>query len=204
MTWLSWPNRITIVRTLLIAPLIICLLNMNRPSWTFARQAALLLFVLIGISDAVDGYLARRLGQVTAVGKFLDPLADKILIACTTILLAVESTAVPEAVLPNWVPVIAIGKDMVTVTGFGLVYLTTGRFLVHARPLGKTCTVVQLIMIALVLVAPDLPPAARRLPEVAWWAASVLAVVATIDYLRWGSRAARAAEIDSAMKEQPK
>ena len=57
MTWLSWPNRITIARTLFIAPLTICLLNMNQPDWWFARRAALGLFVLIAVGDGLDGFL---------------------------------------------------------------------------------------------------------------------------------------------------
>jgi len=190
MTWLNWPNRITIARILLIVPLIICLLNMNEPGYGFARRLALALFLVIGLADGVDGFLARRLGQVTAVGKFLDPLADKILIATMTIILAVDATAVPGVSLPNWVPVIAIGKDVLTVTGFALIYATAGKPVIHPRPMGKTCTVVQLVMIALVLAAPDLPPMARRMPEFAWWAASAVAVLAAIDYLRWGNRAA--------------
>lgn len=189
MTWLNWPNRITIGRALLIVPLVICLLNMNRPGDEYARRLALALFLVIGLADAADGYLARRLGQTSAVGKFLDPLADKILIACMTVTLAVDATAVPGALLPNWVPVIAVGKDIVTVVGFALIYATTGKFVIHPRPLGKLCTVVQLAMIALVLASPDLPGVARELPACAWWAASALAVLATMDYLRWGSRA---------------
>ena len=191
MTWLSWPNRITIARTLFIAPLTICLLNMNQPDWWFARRTALALFVLIAVGDGLDGFLARRLRQVTAVGRFLDPLADKLLITCTTILLAVEATAVPGVALPNWVPVLVIGKDVVTVFGVGLVYVTTGRVVIHPRPVGKACTVVQLLMVGLVLLAPDLPGALRGLPRVAWWTAGVLAVAAAVDYLRYGSRVAR-------------
>ena len=72
--------------------------------------------------------------------------------------------------------------------GFGLVYATTGEFFIQPRFFGKICTLVQLVMIALVLLAPDLPSAlARDLPLV-WWFASVLAILATADYLRIGNR----------------
>jgi cardiolipin synthase len=202
MTWLNWPNRITIARILLIVPLIICLLNMNEPGYEFARRLALALFLLIGLADGLDGFLARRLRQVTAAGKFLDPLADKILIATMTIILAVDSTAVPGASLPNWVPVIAIGKDVLTVTGFALIYVAAGKLVIHPRPLGKACTVVQLAMIAVVLAAPDLPEMARGMPQFSWWAASVLAVLAAIDYLRWGNRAA--AQLARRIPEDPR
>jgi cardiolipin synthase len=203
MSWLGWPNRVTITRILLIAPLIICVLNINNPASPYARRLALGLLLLIAVGDGLDGFLARRLRQATLAGKFLDPLGDKILMTCMTVLLAFEATGVPGAVLPNWVPVIAIGKDVVTVGGFTLIYLTAGRFVIQPRPLGKACTVVQFGMIALVLAAPDLPRGLQRLPGISWWTASGLAVAATLDYLRWGSRAARPTEDGSDREDQP-
>ncbi len=202
MTWLGWPNRVTIARILLTAPLIICVLNINNPVSPYARRLALGLLLLIALADGMDGFLARRLRQVTLAGKFLDPLGDKILTTCMTVLLAFETTGVPGAVLPNWVPVIAIGKDVVTVGGFTLIYLTSGRLVIRPRPLGKACTVVQFGMIAIVLAAPDLPRVLEHLPRVCWWTASGLAAAAALDYLWWGSRAARPAEDDSEREDR--
>lgn len=187
MTWLNWPNRITIARIILVGPLVICLLNLNGggPGW---RRVTLGIFFLMAVSDALDGILARRLGQETPLGRFLDPVADKLLIVCTVILLAGQSTAVENFRLPGWVAVIAVGKDVLTVIGFGLVHATTGEFWIQPRTCGKACTLVQLVMIAFVLLAPDLPAAlARALPWV-WWLASGLAIMATVDYLRVGNR----------------
>jgi phosphatidylglycerophosphate synthase len=104
-------------------------------------------------------------------------------------------------VLPSWVPVIAIGKDLVTVLGFGLVYVTTGRFFIHPRPLGKVCTVVQLVMIAAALAYPDLPAVARELPRLAWWVASVLAGAAVIDYVFLGNRFAKSVAREARERE---
>jgi len=187
MTWLNWPNRITIARIMLVAPFVICLLNINT-DWPGWRYLALGVFTAMAVSDALDGFLARRLGEETPLGRFLDPVGDKLLIACAVVFLAVESTAVPGFRLPSWVPVIAIGKDLLTTLGFALVHATTGQFFVQPRRLGKACTLVQLIMIGCVLVAPNLPPwLARGLPGT-WWAASGLAIAAVIDYLRIGNR----------------
>ena len=185
--WLNWPNRITIVRIILVAPLVICLLNFNagRPE---LRHVALGLFVLMALSDGLDGFLARRLGEETPLGRFLDPLADKLLITCAVILLAVESTAVPGFRLPSWVPVIAVGKDLLTVIGFGLVYLITGKFVIQPRIWGKACTLVQLSMVAYVLMAPDFPAFFQRLMMPIAWLASGLAVVAVVDYMILGNR----------------
>jgi len=187
MTWLNWPNRITIVRILLVAPLAICLLNLNT-GWAGTRHVAFGLFLAMALSDAVDGLLARRLGQETALGKFLDPVADKLLVACAVVILAIPRTAVPGAQLPSWVPVIAIGKDVVTTIGFALVHLTTGHIFIKPRILGKACTLLQLTMIGAVLLAPDLPEVIRTAVPVLWYLASATAILATVDYLRIGNR----------------
>jgi len=187
MTWLNWPNRITIARIALITPFVICLLNLNA-GWTGWRYLSLVLFVIMAASDGLDGFLARRLGESTPLGRFLDPVADKLLITCSVILLALDDTAVHGFRLPNWVPVIAIGKDVLIVIGFGLVYATTGQFFVQPRIWGKACTLVQLVMVGFSLLAPDLPAPVQRLWPVLWWAASGVAIIALVDYVRVGNR----------------
>jgi len=187
VSWLNWPNRITISRIVLVVPLIICMLNVNT-GWHGWRYLAIGVFGVMALSDALDGFLARRLRSETPLGRFLDPLADKLLIVSTVILLATDATAVPGFKLPSWVPVITIGKDVFTVIGFGLVYATTGEFFVHTRAWGKVCTVLQLVMIGFCLVAPDLPSVIQRPWPVLYWAAAGLAVIATVDYLRIGNR----------------
>jgi cardiolipin synthase len=188
MAWLNWPNRITITRILLVAPFVICLLNLNA-GWAGWRYLAIVLFAIMAISDAVDGFLARRLDAETPLGRFLDPVGDKLLITSAVVLLSIDATAVSGHTLPSFVPVIAVGKDVLTVIGFGLVHAVTGEFLVRPRTWGKTCTLVQLVMVGYCLVAPDLAPLLPR--TVLWvlcWLASGLAVVAVIDYVRIGTR----------------
>ena len=190
MTWLNWPNRITIVRILLIVPLVLCLLNINE-SRLPVRRIALVLFCLIALGDALDGYLARLLHEETPLGRFLDPLADKLLMTCSVILLALPSTAVPGFLLPNWVTVMVIGKDLLVTIGFGLVYATTGQFFVKPRILGKTAMLTQSVMIAAVLLAPDLPATLIRALEMLYYVVAGLAAAAAIDYLIIGNRFAR-------------
>lgn len=187
MTWLNWPNRISIARILLVAPLVICMLNLNS-GWAQWRHLALALLVLMALSDALDGSLARRLKEETPLGRFLDPIADKLLITCAVVLLALQKTSVPGFQLPSWVPVITIGKDVATVLGFTLIYLDTGEFFVKPRIWGKACTMVQLVMLAYTLLAPDLPSTLRPLWHLLYGAAGVLAVIAWVDYLRIGNR----------------
>ncbi len=185
MTWLNWPNRITLVRIALVPPFVICLLNMNT-GWAGSRHLAIVLFGVMALSDALDGFLARRLNQSTPLGRFLDPIADKLLISCAVVLLAVDTTSVSGFRLPSWVPVIAIGKDALTVIGFGLIYATTGQYFVQPRPWGKACTLLQLVMVAYALLAPDLPVWLQRTLPATWWIASALAIVALVDYVRIG------------------
>jgi len=185
--WLNWPNRISLTRIILVVPLVICLLNLNE-AWRGWRYLAIMLFVAMALSDAVDGFLARRRHESTPLGAFLDPVGDKLLITCSVVLLAIDATSVPAFRLPSWVPVIAIGKDVLTIIGFLLIYATTGQFFLSPRIWGKVCTVIQLVMIGYALVAPDLPVWAQRYWPALWWLASAAAVIVTFDYVRIGNR----------------
>jgi CDP-diacylglycerol--glycerol-3-phosphate 3-phosphatidyltransferase len=184
---LNWPNGITLARIFLVGPLVICLLNLNS-GWPYWRHLALATFVLMAFSDILDGYLARRMGAETPIGGFLDPVADKLLVTSAVILLAIEQTAVPGYRLPSWVPVIAIGKDLLIVIGFLLLYAATGEFQLQPRRLGKTCTTVQLLLVAYVLVAPSLPAGPAWLLTALSAVASLIAVVTLADYIRAGNR----------------
>lgn len=185
--WLNWPNRISLFRILLIVPFVICLLKMN-DSWPGARRVVLVIFAVMALSDVLDGYLARRLKQDTPLGKFLDPLADKLLITCTVILLAIDGVGVPGFLLPDWVPVIAISKDALIVIGFVLVAASTRQYFIKPRIWGKMCTLLQSCMVVGVLLAPDLPKAWQAGVPALWWLASLVAVIAVVDYFRIGNR----------------
>lgn len=187
MSRLNWPNRITIARIVLVVPFVICLLNLNADGALW-RYLSLVLFVTMSLSDALDGFLARRFRESTALGRFLDPVGDKLLVTSAMILLSVDATAVHGFRLPSWVPVIAISKDVLTVIGFLLVYAVTGQFFIRPRILGKACTLVQLVMVGLMLSAPDWAGTAAMIVPVFCWLASGLAIAALADYVRIGSR----------------
>ncbi len=188
MNQLSWPNRVTLTRILLIAPFVTALLSLRESAW--ARWFALAMFFLMAVSDALDGWLARRLDSHTPLGKFLDPLADKLLVTCAVILLGHHATCVPGKAIPHAVVVVAIGKDLFVVIGFVLVYLVTGQIYIKARQAGKWCTVLQMAMVVSVLLWPELQQLSEllgRLPDVLWWSATVVAVIAAVDYYRLGT-----------------
>ncbi len=193
---LSWPTRITLLRILLVVPFVSCMLNINDPALsqatrTLLRYAAVVIFVVMALSDGLDGYLARRRKEITQLGTFLDPLADKLLITSASLLLVSERGHVSDFRLPVTVVVLIIGKDVLLVLGFAIVYLITSR--IHIVPVfaGKLATALQLVMVALVLVAPELAAAIlgyRYFLSLVWWSAGAAAVLATLVYIRNGSR----------------
>ncbi|MFQ5411926.1 MAG: CDP-alcohol phosphatidyltransferase family protein [Phycisphaerae bacterium] len=191
---LGWPNRLTIGRMLLVGPFVVCLLNLDEPTMHWARWLAVTVFAMMALSDMLDGYLARRLHDQSDLGKFLDPVADKLLITTTVLILAIVGVPGPEAgedavrYLPEWVAVTAVGKDLVVCIGFAVIYLVTGRPFIKARMLGKWCTTVQLLLVLAMLLWLDLPGWLGWLPRVLWISATVLAVSAALDYIRLGTR----------------
>jgi CDP-diacylglycerol--glycerol-3-phosphate 3-phosphatidyltransferase len=193
---LSWPTRITLVRILLIVPFIGCMLNTHDPELSRATQnllryAGISIFISMAISDALDGYLARHHHQITKLGAFLDPLADKLLITSASLLLVSQGGHVDGFRLPITVVVLIIGKDILITIGFLILYLITSQ--THVVPVfaGKLATALQLIMVACVLVAPELAlviPGYRWFVRVLWWSAAAMAVFAALIYIRNGSR----------------
>ena len=191
-TWrlLNWPNRISLLRLLLVAPFVLLLLYQRVLPW--GRYAALATFVVMGVSDLIDGLLARRLICRTRLGAILDPLADKISIVCAVILLSHPGSAVPGAQLPRWLVVVVVGKDLWVVIGFLVVYLVTDHFRNRPTWSGKVCTVGQIVMVGFTLLAPELNWLS---PGLGGWvvtglstAVMGLCILAVISYTRLGLR----------------
>ena len=134
------PNVITVLRLLLVPPVVALILSGERTS-------ALALFLVAGVSDAVDGFLARHFHWRSRLGALLDPLADKLLLLGTFVALAVEG------LLPLWLLVAAVLRDVVILGGAGAYRLLIGR--VDAEPLiiSKINTLLQ-IMVALLALLP--------------------------------------------------
>ena len=193
---LSWPTRITLMRIVLIAPFVGCMLNTHDPEFGQATQrllryAAVALFFLMAISDAVDGYWARSRKQITKLGTFLDPLADKLLMTCASLLLVSEQGHVDGWRLPSMVVVLIIGKDLLITLGFVILYLITSQLHIVPVRAGKLATALQLSMVIAVLAAPELAaviPGYRWFVRVLWWSAAGMAVLAALIYIRNGTR----------------
>ncbi|MDH7598351.1 MAG: CDP-alcohol phosphatidyltransferase family protein [Sedimentisphaerales bacterium] len=193
---LSWATRLTIMRILLVVPFISCLLMTNDPDLgqvarAYLRYAAMAMFVAMAVSDGLDGYLARSKRQVTRLGTFLDPVADKLLIDSACVLLASRHGQVPGFPVPGTVVVLIVAKDVLLTIGFAIVYLVSGRAFIEPVWIGKVATALQLVMVAAVLVAPELSgliPGWIWVLRTLWWSAAGAAVLATLVYIRNGSR----------------
>lgn len=199
---LSLATRITILRILLIAPFVSCLLRINDPQLSptarlWIRYAAVGMYLVMAVSDGLDGYLARSARQVTRLGTFLDPVADKLLISSACVLLASPQAHIPGFLIPPTVVVLIIAKDLLLMIGFVIVYLLSGKVWIQPVLAGKVCTSLQLTMVAAVLLGPDLSiwiPSWIWVVRGLWWSAAVAAVVATFVYIRNGIRFVEAYE----------
>ncbi|MHC4293044.1 MAG: CDP-alcohol phosphatidyltransferase family protein [Planctomycetota bacterium] len=193
---LNWANRITISRILLIIPFVIFMLKINDPTLSemtrkAIRYGAFLLFLIMAASDALDGYLARIKNQATQLGAFIDPMADKLLMTCACLLLASNRSAVEGFRLPPTVIVLIIGKDMFLLIGFVIVYFITSQVRIIPTSIGKVATSLQLTMVAGILMAPEIStfiPGWIWFLRVVWWSAAGTAILATLIYIRIGSR----------------
>ena len=194
----TWATRITLMRIFLIAPFVMLMLNINNPEYPqsqrhFFRYLATVIFLVMAISDGIDGYLARRRHQVTKLGAFLDPLADKLLMTCACLLLASERAMVPGFKLPIEVVVMIIGKDMFLLIGFFVVFLFTQQVRVLPVRIGKVATALQLVMVAAILLAPEISGISEPFHHyiwflrALWWSAAATAILATAIYIRAGS-----------------
>src|SRR5262249_10163586 len=93
---LGWPNRLSIARIVLVLPFVWCLLHLDASHGDRIRWAAIAIFVIMAVSDGLDGFLARRLKQESALGRFLDPIGDKLLIIAAVVVLTVSGIPTPQ------------------------------------------------------------------------------------------------------------
>lgn len=133
-------NKITLARVLLIPIFMIVLFS----HFTYSQYIAAIIFTIASATDGLDGYIARSRNQVTTFGKFIDPLADKLLVSTALI------SMVQLGKVPAWIVVIIIAREF-TITGFRIIAASEG-ITIAASPLGKIKTITQLISIILLLI----------------------------------------------------
>ena len=145
---LTIPNLLTFLRMALI-PVFASLLFYGYSGW------ALLVFLVAGISDGVDGFVARRFNQETELGTIIDPIADKLLMTVAFIILTLKNVLPDTRFLPVpfWVTAAVLGRDVLIVTVAGAINIMTGFHGFKPSWLGKLSTFVQVIAVGLILLA---------------------------------------------------
>jgi len=142
---MNLPNKLTVFRIILVPIMVIIpFLNLQGSFWGIPTEFWVinLIFIIASITDKLDGTIARKTNQITTFGKFLDPIADKILVLAAMLIL------VEIAKLPAWIPIIVITREFI-VSGYRLVAVEKGGEVIAASFWGKLKTVTQMIAIIL-------------------------------------------------------
>lgn len=171
---MNLPNKLTILRVILIVPFVAFML-MDLGSW--AKWAALAVFVVASLTDMLDGQIARKHNLVTNFGKFMDPLADKLLV-CSALVCLVSTEQLPTVVC-----IIIIAREF-AISGFRLVASDNG-IVIAAGIWGKMKTVSQMIMI-IVLIA-DFGGIFDTIGWILIVISTALTIISLVDYI-WKNR----------------
>jgi len=168
---MNLPNKLTILRVLMIPFFVAALLFEGGENQTL-RYVAVAIFIVASLTDLLDGKIARKYNLVTNFGKFMDPLADKLLV-CSALICLIELGQ-----LPSWMVIIIISREFI-ISGFRLVASDNG-VVIAASYWGKFKTTFQ--MIAVILLILNIP-ALSLVTNLCVWIALILTVVSLADYL---------------------
>ncbi len=181
---ITLPNLLTMFRMVLI-PVFVSLLFYQRFVW------ALIVFLLAGVTDGLDGLFARRFDQKSQLGTILDPIADKLLLVTSFIVLSMPSIS-PQPMprhfpVPFWVTAAVISRDIFIIVGAAAINIVTGFRSFRPSWLGKVNTAVQILAIAAILVAASRPQVSGYLPTV-YTTVFAFAVFSGTHYVYFASR----------------
>lgn len=179
---MNLPNKLTIFRMFLIVPFVLLLLG-GFYGWGWFRAIfgdimeyvdyiALFIFIVASLTDLIDGKIARKYNLVTNFGKFMDPLADKLLV-CAALIALVEMGRIP-----SWVVIIIISREFI-ISGFRLIASDNG-VVIAASYWGKFKTTFQMVMVCLMIANIR---AIAVVTDIIMWIALILTVVSLLDYL---------------------
>lgn len=167
---MNLPNKLTIFRVILIIPFVIIMLSDFLGD--ASKWVALAIFIIASLTDLLDGKIARKYNLITNFGKFMDPLADKLLVSAAMICL------VEIGKIPSWIVIVIISREFI-ISGFRLIASDNG-VVIAASYWGKFKTVFQMVMVVLMIA--DISQI-QILTTVIMWVALVLTVISLIDYL---------------------
>ncbi len=172
------PNILTIMRILLLPFFAAALIYRE-------YQYALILFVSAGITDILDGFLARARKQITAFGSILDPIADKFLLITSFILMSING------LIPKWLTLTVISRDLIIVTGWLILYFVTHNLKVEPSIIGKAANAFQFLLIGLILLSINLKDISF-IPVSFFITVAVLTAVSGLHYIYKGLQTANA------------
>jgi cardiolipin synthase len=168
------PNLITLLRIILV-PIVVILLIQG----LFFK--ALIILIIAALSDALDGFLARFMRQQTVLGAYLDPIADKALLASSFVTLSVLH------LIPGWLTVIVISRDFIILLGISVLSMMSIPVEIHPAFVSKVTTVLQLITVLLALSFRCLPYSLNEMWSLAlYWVTAFFTIVSGLHYMAKG------------------
>ena len=169
---MNLPNKLTVLRVILIVPFVVCMLVPSLGET--GMYAAVAIVIIASLTDLLDGKIARKYNLVTNFGKFMDPLADKLLVAAALICLTANGT------LAAWISIIIISREFI-ISGFRLVASDNG-IVIAASYWGKFKTTFQMVMIVMLILNFD-NVIYQICALIVTYAALILTVISLIDYV---------------------
>ncbi len=175
---LTLPNFITMLRMAMVPFFVLAVSE---------RDFSLALWVLViaGLTDAFDGYLARRMDMQSRIGAYLDPIADKMLITVAYIALTIPLGQ--AVVIPLWLTILALFRDSVIMLVAGVLYIVEDIREFPPSPLGKATTFAQVVTVAIVLLA-NVVPVPWWIPTACFYISFILVIVSAFNYIYRVSR----------------
>lgn len=173
---MNFANKISIFRILLV-PFFIAAFVYYSPEKEYLRYTALGLFVLGAVSDAADGYIARKSKQISQAGMILDPLGDKLMLMSAFICLHLTTRLAIR--FPLWVILIVVSRDVIILLGVAVIYIVSQRMDIIPSRWGKFTTVSQILAVVAVLLQ-------LKISYIFWCIALFFTVLSGMDYIKKG------------------
>ena len=168
---MNLPHKLTVLRVILIPFFVVSMMIENGANQTF-RYVAAAIFIIASLTDLLDGKIARKYNLVTNFGKFMDPLADKLLV-CSALICLIQLGQ-----LPAWMVIIIVSREFI-ISGFRLVAAEQG-IVIAASYWGKFKTTFQMIAVVLMILNFE---ALSAVTLICTWAALILTIISLVDYI---------------------